>query len=128
MSFSSLLGLKKGIFLAGTSTRSPVLGLRPSARLALAGTEAAKAADLDLVAGAQRAHHALEDGFDDDFAVLARQFGQPGNFIDQVCLGHLARPLSRYPSQLTSTTDTLKLLQVGKYKFRLSFPSLPIVS
>src|SRR5947208_1181254 len=29
-SFSSLLGLKNGIFLAGTSTRSPVLGLRPT--------------------------------------------------------------------------------------------------
>ena len=28
-SFSSLLGLKNGIFLAGTSTLSPVLGLRP---------------------------------------------------------------------------------------------------
>src|SRR5258706_8446033 len=28
-SFNSLLGLKKGIFLAGTSTFSPVLGLRP---------------------------------------------------------------------------------------------------
>src|SRR5579864_2412239 len=28
-SFNSLLGLKKGIFLAGTSTRSPVLGFRP---------------------------------------------------------------------------------------------------
>ena len=25
-----MLGLKKGIFLAGTSTRSPVLGLRPT--------------------------------------------------------------------------------------------------
>src|SRR5271166_3038457 len=30
MSLSSLLGLKYGIFLAGTSTRSPVLGLRPT--------------------------------------------------------------------------------------------------
>src|SRR5262245_12534016 len=30
MSFNSLLGLKKGIFLAGTSTRSPVFGLRPT--------------------------------------------------------------------------------------------------
>lgn len=29
-SFNSLLGLKKGIFLAGTSTRSPVFGLRPT--------------------------------------------------------------------------------------------------
>src|SRR5713226_1008718 len=29
-SFSSLLGLKKGIFLAGTSTRSPVLGFLPT--------------------------------------------------------------------------------------------------
>src|SRR5580700_6374151 len=29
-SFNSLLGLKNGIFLAGTSTRSPVLGLRPT--------------------------------------------------------------------------------------------------
>jgi len=29
-SFNSLLGLKNGIFLAGTSTRSPVFGLRPT--------------------------------------------------------------------------------------------------
>ena len=29
-SFNSLLGLKKGIFFAGTSTRSPVLGFRPT--------------------------------------------------------------------------------------------------
>src|SRR6185312_15592119 len=29
-SLSSLLGLKYGIFLAGTSTRAPVLGLRPT--------------------------------------------------------------------------------------------------
>src|SRR5215467_9913542 len=29
-SLSSLLGLKNGIFLAGTSTRSPVFGLRPT--------------------------------------------------------------------------------------------------
>src|SRR5258708_7541575 len=29
-SFSSLLGLKNGIFFAGTSTRSPVFGLRPT--------------------------------------------------------------------------------------------------
>src|SRR2546430_3427756 len=29
-SFSSLLGLKKGIFLAGTSTFAPVFGLRPT--------------------------------------------------------------------------------------------------
>jgi hypothetical protein len=29
-SLSSLLGLKKGIFFAGTSTRSPVFGLRPT--------------------------------------------------------------------------------------------------
>ena len=29
-SFNSLLGLKNGIFLAGTSTRSPVLGFRPT--------------------------------------------------------------------------------------------------
>src|SRR5271157_3866395 len=29
-SFSSLLGLKYGIFLAGTSTRAPVFGLRPT--------------------------------------------------------------------------------------------------
>src|SRR5579863_5322421 len=29
-SFNSLLGLKKGIFFAGTSTRSPVFGLRPT--------------------------------------------------------------------------------------------------
>src|SRR5205823_314997 len=32
-SFNSLLGLKNGIFLAGTSTRSPVLGFRPTREL-----------------------------------------------------------------------------------------------
>src|SRR2546429_7999473 len=41
-SFSSLLGLKKGIFLAGTSTLSPVLGLRPTRGLRWRGAEAAR--------------------------------------------------------------------------------------
>src|ERR1700726_545274 len=41
-SFSSLLGLKNGIFLAGTSTRSPVLGLRPTRGLRWRGRKLPK--------------------------------------------------------------------------------------
>src|SRR6202011_3140575 len=41
-SFNSLLGLKKGIFLAGTSTFSPVLGLRPTRGLRWRGRKLPK--------------------------------------------------------------------------------------
>src|SRR5580704_4053954 len=50
-----------------------ITGLRIAAhtRLALPGAEAAKATNLNLVAHTKRAHDAVENGFDDNFTVLA---------------------------------------------------------
>ncbi len=64
----------------------PVAGLRiaPNARLALAGAEAAKSADLNLVTDAQRTHYAVKDRLHNHFAVFAGKFRQPGNLFDQV--------------------------------------------
>src|SRR6185437_9282488 len=68
---------------------------------ALAGAEAAEAANLNLVAGAQRTHNAVENGFDNDFAVFAGHFRQPRDFIDQVRFCHsLFRSLIARPFQI----------------------------
>src|SRR5277367_2974774 len=63
--------------------------IAPDTRLALSGAKAPEAADLDLVADSQRSHHAVEDGLDYHFAVLAGQFRQPGNFFDQIRFCHM---------------------------------------
>src|SRR5579884_1413437 len=72
--FEFLAGLEERNFLGRHLDAVAGLGVAPDAGFALARTEAAKAADLDLIAGAQRAHDAVEDGLDDDFAVIAGQF------------------------------------------------------
>src|SRR5712691_5060062 len=53
---------------------------------ALAGTEAAKAANLDLLAFLQRADDAFENGLNDRFRFAAREFGYPQNLFDEVRL------------------------------------------
>ena len=63
--FNSLPILKYGIFLGGTSTFSPSWGSAPCAG-AVAEPEAPEAADLDLLAVLQGAHHALERSLHDD--------------------------------------------------------------
>ena len=101
-------GLEERNLLGGNVHAVPGLGIAADAGFTLARAEAAESPNLDLIASAQRAHHALEDGLYNDLAVLPSEFRQPGNFIDQVCLGHLARPLSRNNRLPTSTTDTLR--------------------
>src|SRR5258707_11095223 len=64
------------------------LGVPAHARFALAGAETAKAADLDLVSRAQRAHHAVKNGFHNYFAVFACKFRQTRDFIDQIGFCH----------------------------------------
>src|SRR5919109_5385278 len=64
-----LAGLEKRNLLGGDFYPVAGLGIASDAWFPLPGAEAAKAADLDLVAGAERAHDAVEDRFDDDFAV-----------------------------------------------------------
>src|SRR5664279_2078307 len=56
-----LAGLEEGDFLGGNLDPVAGLGIASDARFALPGTKAAKTANLDLVTGAQRAHHALKD-------------------------------------------------------------------
>src|ERR1044071_4149731 len=75
------------------------LWVAADAGLTLTSTEAAETPDLDFVARPQRAHDALEDGFDDDLAVFAGQFRQPGHLVDQVRLCH-----SFSPRQLLATS------------------------
>ena len=71
-SFSSLLGLKKGIFLGGTSTLAPGFGVSPGAPAPLAGAKASEAPDFDLIVRLQRRNNAFEDRFNDRFGFLPR--------------------------------------------------------
>src|SRR5262249_34531632 len=84
-------------FLAGLEVRdllgrhfhaSASLGVAAHAGFPLPRAETAKAADLDLVAGAQGTHDAVKNRFDDDFAVFARQLRQARDFFDEVGFGH----------------------------------------
>src|SRR5947209_20614713 len=72
--FQFLAGLEEGDLLGLNFDPVSGLGVAAHARLARAGAKAAKSADLDLVASAQRPHDAVEDGFDNHFAVFAGQF------------------------------------------------------
>jgi hypothetical protein len=64
------------------------LGIAPDARFALARTEAAKAANLDLVTRAQRSHYAVKDRFYDHFTIFARKFCQTRDFVNQISFRH----------------------------------------
>jgi len=91
--FQLLAGLEEGDLFGGNLDPVAGLGIAADAGLTLPSAEAAKAANFNLVTGAQRAHHALKDCFNNDFAVLAGQLRQAGHFIDQICLGHRGSPL-----------------------------------
>src|SRR5437868_832816 len=86
--------LKERDLFGGNFDALSRLGVASYPRTPLASTEAAKAADLNLVAGAQRAHHAVKNGFHDHFTILAGKFRQTRNFVDQIGFGHDA-PLTQ---------------------------------
>ena len=88
-SFSSLPGLKYGTCFGGTSTRSPVFGLRPLRGSRRRSRKLPKPAQLDLLAAVQRVDDALEDGVDDDLRVLLREVRDARDFFDQLGFGHL---------------------------------------
>jgi len=56
--------------------------------IALAGAEAAKAANLNLVADTKRSDDAVEDCLDNYFTILACKLRQPGDFVDQISFRH----------------------------------------
>ena len=80
----------------------PVAGPRVAgrARLAAPETEAAEAAEFDLLSPVQRLHDAPDHGVNDDLGALLRQAGGVGHLPDecrlrQVAVGHWGRLLSR---------------------------------
>ena len=68
--FQLFAGLEEWNLLGGDFDPLTGLWVTSDARFALAGAEAAEAADLDFVAHAERAHDAVKDGLDDDFTVF----------------------------------------------------------
>src|SRR5260221_8014616 len=113
-------GFKEWDLLGGHFHASAGLGVAAHARLALAGAEAAKAADLDLVAGAQRAHHAVEDGLHHHFAVFPGEFCDARYFFDQVSFRHdgliyLASSLSANPLRTQELGGTTRARDVRAY-------------
>src|SRR5581483_2252000 len=101
-------GLEEGNFFGGNFYPVTGLWIASHARFTLASAKASEAANLDFIAGAQGAHHALKNRFNDNFAVFPGEFCQPGNFVDQVRLRHPARPLLVQSPARLGTTDTLK--------------------
>jgi len=66
-----LAGLEEWDFLGGDFHAFTSFWITPDARFALPSPEAAEAANLDLVAHAQRAHDAVKDRLYNHFAVFA---------------------------------------------------------
>src|SRR5450755_4044400 len=83
-----LTGLEKWDLLGWNLDALSRLGIAPHPGLALASAKTAKAADFDLIAGAQRAHHAVKDRLHNHFAVFPRKFSQTRDFVNQIGFGH----------------------------------------
>src|ERR1700690_2847702 len=86
--FEFLTRLEEGNFLRRHFYPLARLGIAADARFALSSAETAKATDFNLVAHTKRAHHAVKNSFDDDFAILASELRQPGYFVNQIGLCH----------------------------------------
>src|SRR5271166_3793214 len=82
-----LAGLEEGDLLRRNFHFFSGLRITSYAAAALASSEAAEAADLDLVALLKSIDDAFKDGFDDGLGFFARKFGDAEHFLDQVSLG-----------------------------------------
>src|ERR671937_533534 len=71
--FQFLAGLEERNFFRRYFNPISSFGISSYARFALPGAETAEPADFDFVAYAQRTHNTVEDGLDNDLAVLACQ-------------------------------------------------------
>ena len=87
-----LAGFEIRNFLRRNFHAGACLGIAADTRLALPCAKAAKAANFDLIAGAQRAHDAVENSFYDDFAVFASELCESRHFFYQINFG----PVSPY--------------------------------
>src|SRR6185312_1256278 len=80
--------LEEGHALGGDIDAFAGLGIAADAGVALAGTEAAKAANFDLVAGFEGADDRLEERVNDDLPIPAGEVSQGGYAVYQIGLGH----------------------------------------
>ena len=83
-----LTRFEEGNLLRGDIHAIAGFGVASHPRLALAGAETAKAANLNLVPGAQGADDAVKDGLYDHLAIFAGQLNQTGNLVDQIRFSH----------------------------------------
>src|SRR6202035_1144746 len=96
-----LAGLEKWNALGGHIDARPGLRFASDARLPLSRAETAESANLDLVASAQGANHAVEDRLDDYLGVLPCHLDDSRDFFDQFGFGHvIGHPLFRVNSSL----------------------------
>jgi hypothetical protein len=83
-----LTGLEEGDALGGDVDLFAGLGVTADAGIALAGTEASKATDFDLVAGLQGSDDGFKQGVDDDFSVAAGKITEGSYFINEISFSH----------------------------------------
>ena len=81
-------GFEVGDSFGGDVHFGPRLWVAADAWVALAGAEAAEAADFDFVAASEGSDDGLENGFHDHFSVAAGQVAEFGYFFHEVCFGH----------------------------------------
>lgn len=84
-------GMEVGNWLCGYLDGNACLGIAPQARPSHPAAEAAKAADLDPVAGVYGAGHGIANRLQDNFGILLGEFGHLSNLFDQIQSGQ-ARP------------------------------------
>jgi len=101
-------GLEEGDALGGDFHLGTGFGVASDAGVALAGAEAAEAADFDLVSGFKGFDDRLKEGFDDDFAIAACEVAEGCDFIDEVSFSHERSPFGlvlRIGKRIRSATD-----------------------
>src|SRR5205814_3812061 len=64
------------------------LGVTSYARITLTGAEAAKPANLNLIARPQRTNNTVKNGFNNDLTVTTGNIGQAGDFFDKISFRH----------------------------------------
>ncbi len=89
-SFNSLLGLKNGILLRRHFHLGAGLRIASGAAAALPRAETAEAANFDLVAGLQSGDDAVENRFDHQLRILAWQFRDARDLLDEIRFRHSA--------------------------------------
>jgi len=85
-------GFEEGDAFCGDVDFGAGLGVAADAGFALAGAEAAEAADLDLVVGFESADDGFKHCVDDDLAVFAGEITEGGHLLNQVCFCHVGLP------------------------------------